>query len=252
MGATHPTMTIAEHCQSKGLQVDTARMRWNALRKNKPALFEGGFDRHAPLSDTQALLLFADPKNGKAKRETQNDIGEKFLVVNAKTKSETLSESAKNDAKDETKETPKQETKSASILSWNNAPLFAVFFTVAAASLNNMIEVTGAMKSGSVTAWALTIAFTGSPLMFMLSGVPGAWKWATVGVTMAYKAFCNAIAIYGSLVSFSVMDDPMPSVFMHTVGNFFDCNYLETARFLAGIMAVIVEVIELSAIKNIK
>jgi len=130
-------------------------------------------------------------------------------------------------------------------------PLWVALVITAGASVPNMVEVTTAMKGSSLVAWAMTAVFTLIPGLLIAARLRGLlWGIVVVGV-MGYTAFCNASAIFGGLTALDKGYILQPTVFLEAVTNMLNTDYLNTARYLSALMALLIGAIEFVAFKNL-
>jgi hypothetical protein len=233
MGAMRNETTAKDLGESTGVKPDTFRMRWNKLRETKPEHFACSFDVNAPLSPVQIECLLNAGKNQMpqlSKKPIENS------VLDNPAPAATVGAVIKPTAN------PSGLTK------W---PLWAAFIITAGASIPNMVEVTQAIKGSGLVAWSLTFAFTLSPFLLILSRAKGLFKWAVVIGVMGYTAFCNTASIFGGLTSLDKGYIMHPTVFLEAVTNMMNTDYLNTARTLAALMALLIGAIEFVAFKNL-
>ena len=233
MGAMRNETTAKELGESTGVKPDTFRMRWNRLRETKPEHFACSFDVNAPLSPVQIEYLLNAGKNQMpqlSKKPIENS------VLDNPAPAATVGAVFKPN------------TKPSGLTKW---PLWAAFIITAGASIPNMVEVTQAIKGSGLVAWSLTFAFTLSPFLLILSRAKGLFKWAVVIGVMGYTAFCNTASIFGGLTSLDKGYIMHPTVFLEAVTNMLNTDYLNTARALAALMALLIGAIEFVAFKNL-
>lgn len=130
-------------------------------------------------------------------------------------------------------------------------PLWVCLAITAGASIPNMAEVTMAMKGSSVVSWAITAAFTVVPFLLIMARVKGVFAWVVVVGVMGYTAFCNTSAIFGGLTALDKGYILKPTVFLEAVTNLLNTDYLNTARTLSALMALLIGAIEFTAFKNL-
>lgn len=248
MGAMRNETTAKEICESTGVKPDTFRMRWNKLRETKPEHFACSFDVNAPLSPVQIECLLNAGKNQMpqlSKKPIENSVLDNpapAATVGAVFEPNTVSMEEIQHEESAPTANPSGLTK------W---PLWAAFIITAGASIPNMVEVTQAIKGSGLVAWSLTFAFTISPFLLILSRAKGLFKWAVVIGVMGYTAFCNTASIFGGLTSLDKGYIMHPTVFLEAVTNMLNTDYLNTARLLAALMALLIGAIEFVAFKNI-
>lgn len=217
--------SIREICEKTGESPDKFRMRWNALREMHPHIFASPFDRNAKLSDEQLSLLIVKSKTSlkRVKKAAPS------VMPGAAPHAKNIQESA-------------------APVKW---PLWSALLLAASASIPNMLEVTYALKANSLVTAGLTLSFTATPGLLIYSKYGNGLRWLTVGLIMAYTAFCNMSAIFGGLTGLNAGYIIKPTVFLEAVTAFFDSDYLVTARLLSGSMALIIGLIELLAFKGL-
>lgn len=128
-------------------------------------------------------------------------------------------------------------------------PLWLAFVITAGASIPNMAEVTQSMKSGQLMAYSLTAAFTVVPFLLIMARVRGPFSWIVVVGVMSYTGFCNTAAIFGGLTALDSGYILKPTVFLEAVTNLLNTDYLNTARALSALMALLIGSIEFVAFK---
>lgn len=209
--------------QKRGIGVDGIRIKYSALFAEGHPLFVAKFDRHAPLSPEQIEVLSPAKKGANSKQTT-------------------VGRSAHGAVKSAPAllERPVRE--------W---PLWTALALTVIASVFNMAQVTGALKSSSVSAWAWTLVFSAAPFLLIYSRIQGFWKWFSIFGAMSYTGFCNAMAIFGATTAMDKGFILIPTVFLEAVTNFANTGYMGTARAISVAMAVIIAGIEFTAFKNL-
>ena len=207
-----------------GKGVDGIRIKYSALFAEGHPLFAAKFCRHAPLTPEQIEIL-EPPKKGATKSITPKAGGNATGAVRS---------------------APSRPLKE--VREW---PLWIALALTVAASVFNMAEVTGALKSNSVAAWSWTLVFSAAPFLLIYSRIEGFWKWASILGAMSYTGFCNAMAIFGATTAMDKGYVLVPTVFLEAVTNFANTGYMGTARLLSVSMALIIAGIEFTAFKNL-
>lgn len=138
-----------------------------------------------------------------------------------------------------------------SLYTVRKAPLWAALALTAGASVPNMLDVTFAMKSSYLVSICLTMAFTAAPFLLIMARVKGVFAWMVVVGVMGYTGFCNTASIFGGLTALDVGYVLKPTVFLESVTNLLNTDYLNTARALSGLMALFIGSIEFVAFKNL-
>ena len=138
-----------------------------------------------------------------------------------------------------------------SLYTVRKAPLWAALALTAGASVPNMLDVTFAMKSSYLVSICLTMAFTSAPFLLIMARVKGVFAWMVVVGVMGYTGFCNTASIFGGLTALDVGYVLKPTVFLESVTNLLNTDYLNTARALSGLMALFIGSIEFVAFKNL-
>lgn len=268
MGQMHEPVTPRQLCKMTSTDEDTMRMRFAKLRKTNPGLFPSPWRINGELNSAQiTALIQAGERKGGAPKE-----------IDIETESEAVAHSA-NIA--EPAQGPSNEVapqgfdyeKAQSYANWavlmerykvrqdqknsiaatkpRRWPLWAALAITAGASVPNMVEITTAMKSSGLVAWALTGVFTLIPGLFIAARLRGLlWGFVVVGV-MGYTAFCNASAIFGGLTALDHGYILKPTVFLEAVTNMLNTDYINTARALSASMALLIGAIEYVAFKNL-
>ena len=221
---TSSEITANELAQKTGKGVDGIRIKYSALFAEGHPLFVAKFDRHAPLSPEQIEIL-SPAKRGQEKSRTHK----------AGTSAQGVEKSA-------------PALLERSVREW---PLWVALVLTVVASVFNMAQVTGALKSQSVSAWAWTLVFSAAPFLLIYSRIGGFWKWFSIFGAMTYTGFCNAMAIFGATTAMDKGFILIPTVFLEAVTNFANTGYMGTARFISIAMAVIIAGIEFTAFKNL-
>lgn len=216
-------ITANDLAQKLGKGVDGIRIRYSALFAEGHPLFVAKFDRHAPLSPAQIEAL--SPSKNRNKKASVPDL-----------------------------DVTKGRSKEAATILENKVrewPLWVALALTVGASVFNMAQVTGALKSQSVSAWAWTLVFSAAPFLLIYSRIGGFWKWFSIFGAMSYTGFCNAMAIFGATTAMDKGFILIPTVFLEAVTNFANTGYMGTARFISIAMAVIIAGIEFTAFKNL-
>jgi hypothetical protein len=213
--------TLAEKL---GRGVDGIRIKFAELRKAGDSDFAMEFDRHAVLSPRQIMKLAPVKKDGGKANDIK--VGRSAQGV-AKVAPALL-------------ERPVRE--------W---PLWCALALTVIASVFNMAQVTGALKSSSVSSWAWTLVFSAAPFLLIYSRIQGFWKWFSIIGAMSYTGFCNAMAIFGATTAMDKGYILIPTVFLEAVTNFANTGYMGTARAISVTMAAIIAGIEFTAFKNL-
>lgn len=141
--------------------------------------------------------------------------------------------------------------KSSEIYTIKKAPLWLTLALTAGASVPNMFQVTFAIKHDALISCFLTGALTVAPFLLIMSKVRGFFPMAVVLSVMLYTGFCNATSIFGGLTALDVGYVLKPTVFLEAVTNLLNTDYLNTARGLSGLMALLIGAIEFVSFKNI-
>lgn len=237
MGEMHETLTARKLCEITATDADTMRMRFAKLRKAKPDVFPVAWRINGELSKEQiTALVAAGERRGGAIKESD------LSVEGLKSKVERPERGQPNEAAPETVEDDWQTRK------W---PLWVAFVITAGASIPNMAEVTMSMKSGQIMGYSLTAAFTVVPFLLIMARVRGPFSWLVVVGVMGYTGFCNTAAIFGGLTALDSGYILKPTVFLEAVTNLLNTDYLNTARALSALMALLIGSIEFVAFKNL-
>lgn len=210
--------------QKRGIGVDGIRIKYSALFAEGHPLFVAKFDRHAPLSPEQIEVL-SPVKRGAQKSNIPM---------------------AGKSAHGAVRSAPALLEKP--VREW---PLWTALALTVIASVFNMAQVTGALKSSSISAWAWTLVFSAAPFLLIYSRIQGFWKWFSIMGAMSYTGFCNAMAIFGATTAMDKGFILIPTVFLEAVTNFANTGYMGTARAISVAMAVIIAGIEFTAFKNL-
>lgn len=141
--------------------------------------------------------------------------------------------------------------KSSEIHTIRKAPLWATLALTAGASVPNMFEVTFAIKHDALVSGFLTGAFTIAPFLLIMSRIKGFFPFVVVIGVMGYTGFCNATSIFGGLTALDIGYVLKPTVFLEAVTNLLNTDYLNTARGLSALMALLIGSIEFVSFKNI-
>lgn len=212
-------------------------MRFAKLRETNPALFPDPWRIDGELTPDQInALVQAGERKGSAPKRS-NSAATFAADVTMRTEQGPSKEAA-----------PQGNLKTDKPRRW---PLWIALVITAGASVPNMVEVTEAMKGSSLVAWAMTGVFTLIPGLLIAARLRGfLWGLVVVGV-MGYTAFCNASAIFGGLTALDKGYILRPTVFLEAVTNMLNTDYLNTARALSGLMALLIGGIEFVAFKNL-
>lgn len=215
---------------------DTMRMRFAKLRRTKPDTFPGAWRIDGPLTKEQitALVAAGERKGGAIKESDVTGVESEKVVVGRPDRgsSKVMAPETVND-----EDGPRK---------W---PLWLAFVITAGASIPNMAEVTQSMKSGQLMAYSLTAAFTVVPFLLIMARVRGPFSWIVVVGVMSYTGFCNTAAIFGGLTALDSGYILKPTVFLEAVTNLLNTDYLNTARALSALMALLIGSIEFVAFK---
>lgn len=141
--------------------------------------------------------------------------------------------------------------KASEIYTVRKAPLWLTLALTAGASVPNMFQVTFAIKHDALISCFLTGALTVAPFLLIMSKVRGFFPMAVVLSVMLYTGFCNATSIFGGLTALDVGYVLKPTVFLEAVTNLLNTDYLNTARGLSALMALLIGAIEFVSFKNI-
>lgn len=234
MGEMHETITARKLCEITNTDSDTMRMRFAKLRKTKPVIFPTAWRIDGALTPEQiSALVAAGERKGGAAKDGALPAVETARPVENKPKQEPILPVA---------------SAASGVRKW---PLWAAFTVTSGASIPNMLEVTLALKGSSLMGYSLTAAFTLVPFLLVMSRVRGPLGWSVVVGVMMYTGFCNTTAIFGGLTALDSGYVLKPTVFLEAVTNLLNTDYLNTARYLSGIMALIIGAIEFVAFKNL-
>jgi hypothetical protein len=237
MGEMHEKITARKLCEMTATDADTMRMRFAKLRKAKPEVFPGAWRIDGELSKEQiTALVAAGERRGGVSKESE------LSVFDLKSKVGEPNRGPSNEAAPETVTTESRPRK------W---PLWVAFVITAGASIPNMAEVTMSMKSGQIMGYSLTAAFTVVPFLLIMARVRGLFGWMVVVGVMGYTGFCNTAAIFGGLTALDSGYILKPTVFLEAVTNLLNTDYLNTARALSALMALLIGSIEFVAFKNL-
>lgn len=226
-----------ELAKREGIGIRAIGIPYAKFRAEGHPLFASQFDCNAPLSPEQIALL--RPGKFTAKKTVQK-----------KTKSEAVepADIAMTPEQGQPNTVAPQGLEVGSVRLW---PLWIALAITAGASVPNMVEVTTAMKGSGLVAWAMTGVFTLIPGLLIAARLRGfLWGLVVVGV-MGYTAFCNASAIFGGLTALDHGYILQPTVFLEAVTNMLNTDYLNTARALSALMALLIGAIEFVAFKNL-
>lgn len=227
--------TVREMCERLGEKPDTIRMRWNALRSAGNPLFAASFSRDSFVSPAQVDALI---QAGSRKKREFNKVSDIAAPVANEQPAAAFNPPP----------APVETVKNTG----NSWPLWVALAGCLCASFPNMLQVTGAMKEGgNLSAWALTCSFIAAPALLIWGRVNGILRFVVVALVVGFTAFCNAVAVFGSLTSLDSGFVLLPSRFLETVTNFFNTPYASTARALGFFMAVLVAAIEVTAVYSI-
>jgi len=233
MGEMHENITPRQLCKMTSTDEDTMRIRFAKLRKTNPVLFPSPWRIEGELTPDQikALIQAGQRKGGAPKEDTESAAAFAANIV-MRTEQGRSNEAAPQG-------------------SGRRWPLWIVLVATVAASAANMAEVTGAVKSGSTSAMLWTFVFSATPFFLIYARIGGFWKWFSIIGAMAYTGFCNAIALFGSMTAMDKGYILSPTIFLEAVTNFANTDYMNTARTLSLIMAIIIAGIEFAAFKNL-
>lgn len=236
MGKMHETVTARQLCEMTGEAPDTLRMRYAKLRKTNPALFASPWRIDGELMPDQiTALIQAGERKGSAPKKTESAAS-------------FAADIAMTPEPGQPNEVAPQGLAGGNVRRW---PLWIALAITAGASVPNMVEVTTAMKGSGLVAWAMTGVFTLIPGLLIAARLRGLlWGIVVVGV-MGYTAFCNASAIFGGLTALDHGYILQPTVFLEAVTNMLNTDYLNTARALSALMALLIGAIEFVAFKNL-
>lgn len=207
---------------------------FRAFRDGKHPHFVGRFNRFAELSPIQAAVLRGEDLALSTAADKSEGMAPSTTIVGGTLEQGPPNEVAPREADEARK--------------W---PLWVAFVCTAGASVPNMFEVTHAVKGSGLVAYSLTAAFTIVPFLLIMSRVQGLFGWLVVVGVMAYTAFCNTAAIFGGLTALDSGYILKPTVFLEAVTNLLNTDYLNTARYLAALMALLIGAIEFVAFKNL-
>lgn len=235
----HTRITARQFCELQGKDPDTIRMRFAKLRKTNPSVFPDSWQIDGELSEAQVSALIEAGKRKGGAITPAIDTDYKGVPV----KGEILKEARPNEVAPTLEVNSEEKTRR-----W---PLWVALIITAGASIPNMVEVTTAIKGSNLVAWAMTGVFTLIPGLLIAARLRGfLWGSVVVGV-MGYTAFCNASAIFGGLTALDKGFVLQPTVFLEAVTNMMNTPYLETARALSALMALLIGAIEYVAFKNL-
>lgn len=224
-------MTAKELAKKEGVTVRAIGIPFAKFHREGNPLFPVPFSQELNLSEEQiaALRPRRNAANGTRNRAAAHAAGTAMI--------------------DEGAGRPKEAAPNAEpVRRW---PLWCSMAITAGASVPNMAEVTMAMKGSGLVGWSLTAAFTVVPFLLIMARISGFFGWMVVVGVMAYTAFCNTSAIFGGLTSLDSGYVLKPTVFLEAVTNLLNTDYLNTARTLSALMALLVGAIEFVAFKNL-
>lgn len=240
MGEMSENITPRKLCEITSTDGDTMRMRFAKLRKTNPATFPDSWRIDGELNPVQVeALVLAGKRSGGVKKEIE------AAGFEAESVPEKVIETA------QPKVTAPQIAKDVSVEKPRKWAMWLVLVATVGASAANMAEVTGAVKSGSISAMFWTFVFSVTPFFLVYGRIQGFWKWFSVIGAMSYTGFCNAIALFGSMTAMDKGYILSPTVFLEAVTNFANTDYMGTARALSLVMAGVIAGIEFTAFQNL-
>ena len=231
------TTTPRQLCEIWETNPDTLRMRYAKLRQTNADLFPLPWRIDGELSPEQVNEL---------QRAGERKGSQPATKIESESVAQGVTHTGGNLDTGRSNEAAPQEFDGAK--KW---PLWAAFICTAGASVPNMFEVTHAVKGSGLVAYSLTAAFTVVPFLLIMARVRGLFGWLVVVGVMGYTAFCNTAAIFGGLTALDSGYILKPTVFLEAVTNLLNTDYLNTARYLAALMALLIGAIEFVAFKNL-
>lgn len=264
MGEMRYATTATDLANEMGVTVERIGQIFRAFRTGKHPAFVGPFNRIAPLTPLQLAALrgedfeaFAPAIDTDYKGEVPTspeqpkEVAPAILEVQEIDYSTLVLKAAYQAKWDAMKRESKRVKSEVVVVESRRWPLWVALIITAGASIPNMVEVTTAIKGSNLVAWAMTGVFTLIPGLLIAARLRGfLWGSVVVGV-MGYTAFCNASAIFGGLTALDKGFVLQPTVFLEAVTNMLNTPYLETARALSALMALLIGAIEYVAFKNL-
>lgn len=267
MGEMHKRITPMDLAAEMQVSPERIGQLFRAFRDGKHPHFAGRFNRFAELTPIQAAVLrgedfevFAPAKNTDYEGEVletingpeqPKEVAPVILEEPAPDYSELVLKARYQAKWEAMKRESKRLKAEVVVVESRRWPLWVALIITAGASIPNMVEVTTAIKGSTLVAWAMTGVFTLIPGLLIAARLRGfLWGSVVVGV-MGYTAFCNASAIFGGLTALDKGFVLQPTVFLEAVTNMINTPYLETARALSALMALLIGAIEYVAFKNL-
>lgn len=124
------------------------------------------------------------------------------------------------------------------------------------ASVSNTFSVSHALSNSPSTAALITGVASATSLLFLWAGVKGVGAWFVVAATLGFEAFCNACAVFtslmGSLAYGLTTVSGKPSNFLEMVANFTGKDHQDAATAIAIFTAAMICGAQVSALYELK
>ncbi len=124
------------------------------------------------------------------------------------------------------------------------------------ASVSNTFSVSHALSNSPSTAALITGVASATSLLFLWAGVKGIGAWFVVAATLGFEAFCNACAVFtslmGSLAYGLTTVSGKPSNFLEMVANFTGKDHQDAATAIAIFTAAMICGAQVSALYELK
>ena len=124
------------------------------------------------------------------------------------------------------------------------------------ASVTNTFTVSHALSSSQSTAALITGVASATSLLFLWAGVRGIGAWFVVAATLGFEGFCNACAVFTSLMgsmAYSLTTvSGQPSHFLDMVATFTGKDHQDVATVVAYFTAAMICGAQVSSIYELK
>lgn len=124
------------------------------------------------------------------------------------------------------------------------------------ASVSNTFSVSHALSNSPSTAALITGVASATSLLFLWAGVKGVGAWFVVAATLGFEAFCNACAVFTSLMGSMAYGlttvSGKPSSFLEMVATFTGKDHQDAATWIACFTAAMICGAQVSALYELK
>lgn len=124
------------------------------------------------------------------------------------------------------------------------------------ASVSNTFSVSHALSNSPSTAALITGVASATSLLFLWAGVKGLGAWLVVAGTLGFEAFCNACAVFTSLMGSMAYGlttvSGKPSNFLEMVATFTGKDHQDAATWIACFTAAMICGAQVSALYELK